>query len=208
MKHILKLTMSGLLCLGFYFLQAQPPVTIDTTLAGRKMWVDSTSRPEYQTNLMVEKLSLTESQRTKVNDINMRYADKHKMMLDSVRGTNKTAMREKSATLQQQQDAELKSVLTNDQWNNWQKWQTDERAKKGDHHKDMNHDHMHDPNMKQTPDPSMKPAPDPNKKQAPDPNMKQTPTPAPTPKPTPAPAPKPKQTPKPSQTSPPGGGGQ
>lgn len=137
--------MCALLCFGFSWLQAQEN---ETMKPARQTQIDSLSRAQYQTNAMVEKLSLTDMQRTKVSEINMRYENQHKMMLDSMRANGKTPMRDKMTTMRKAQDAELKSVLTSDQWNTWEKWQAEERTKRGDH-KEWKNDHA--PMQNQTP---------------------------------------------------------
>ena len=160
MKHNLKLAIFGLLFLSISILQAQPPITIDSTQTGRKMSQDTFTRSSYQTTTMSQRLSLNEAQRSRVNDLNMRYEQRYRVRVDSFRGNNrdKTTYQNRMMSLQREQDAELKSILTPDQWTNWEKWQAEDRKNWENQHKNdpdhrnhMNHDQPMNQNQKMDP---------------------------------------------------------
>ncbi len=106
---------------------------------------DTFPRADQQTTLMADQLKLSPSQRTRINDIHMRYSDQSHVMLDSLsRSNNPAASRDKMTMLRKQQDAEIKNVLTIDQWNTWDKYQTEQN-------KNMNRTNPNDPaNMNST----------------------------------------------------------
>lgn len=137
MKNNVKWAFFALLLAGFLGVQAQP-VTLDSInsrVSSRKVAVDSLSMASHLTATMTEQLSLSEAQRLKVNDINLRFEERHRVLVDSFRGPNRdrTDFKTKMTTLRQEQDAELKAVLTADQWTTWEKWQAEHKPmKKGD----------------------------------------------------------------------------
>ncbi len=136
MTYILKIALC--LLLGIIFLsevQTQTPVTTDSTtnmIKHNNKWsnttpADSFPRADRQTALMHKQLNLSPNQRTRLFDIHMRYADQSHLMLDSLgRANNLAASRDKMTMLCQQQDAEIKNLLTADQWKNWENYQTEQ----------------------------------------------------------------------------------
>lgn len=126
MKHILKLAMSALLFLVFSInMQAQPPG------GGERPSMDPVKRAEKQTAMMTEQLSLSEAQATKVYEINLKYAEQSKTMREANTG-DRSAMREQMTAMRTAQDAELKTMLTSDQWATWEKLQAEQRANRGE----------------------------------------------------------------------------
>ncbi len=96
---------------GFAAAQAQP---------GGGMGMDPEKRAEQQTATMTEKLSLSEAQTAKVKEINLKYANKMKEARDNAGGDRET-MRATMTTLRGEQDKELQTVLTEEQWQQWLK---------------------------------------------------------------------------------------
>lgn len=127
MKHILKLAMSALLFLVFSInMQAQPPG------GGERPSMDPVKRAEQQTAMMTEQLTLSEAQAAKVQEINLKYAQQSKAMREANTSGDRTAMREQMTALRTAQDAELKTMLTSDQWAAWEKIQAEQRANRGE----------------------------------------------------------------------------
>ncbi len=144
MKYILKLALSALLFLVFSInIQAQPPG------GGERPTMDPVKRAEKQTAMMTEQLTLSEAQATKVHEINLKYAEQSKTMREA--NTDRSAMREQMTALRTAQDAELKTMLTSDQWAAWEKIQAEQRANRGEW------DKKKDKDKSQTPPPA--PAP-------------------------------------------------
>lgn len=83
-----------------------------------------------QTDLMVEKLELSEAQALKAQEINLQFAEKMKAARDSMPEGDWTVMRQKMTVLREQQDAELKKILTSDQWTAYVKLREEQRAQR------------------------------------------------------------------------------
>jgi hypothetical protein len=71
-------------------------------------------RAQYQTDFMKSKLGLTPDQTTKVSDINLKYAKRMDPVIKSSEGPL-VRMRQARA-INAEKDAELKGILTPDQW--------------------------------------------------------------------------------------------
>ena len=115
-------TLALLLVAGFT-LQAQPGG------GGRNM--DPAERAEQQTAQMTEQLALSEAQAGKVKEINLKYANKMKEARDQAAG-DWSAMRETMTALRGEQDKELQTVLTKDQWTKWAEFREQQRANRGE----------------------------------------------------------------------------
>jgi periplasmic protein CpxP/Spy len=115
------LALAALFLIGFANAQAQ-----------RGDWNASPEdRAEKQTATMKEKLSLSEKQAEKVKAINLKYANKMKETRDANTEGDWTAMRETMGKIRQEQDAELKTVLTTEQFETWNKYQEEQRSQRG-----------------------------------------------------------------------------
>ena len=101
---------------------------------GRRM--DPIKRAEQQTTLMTEKLALSEAQSAKIGETNLKYAQKTKELREANAGGDWSAMREKMTALRTEQDAELKTMMTSDQWAEWLKIREELRPKRGEGRKD------------------------------------------------------------------------
>ncbi|MCB0521520.1 MAG: DUF4890 domain-containing protein [Lewinellaceae bacterium] len=112
MKFIIKFfALTLLLTATFNFAQAQ---------RGDRN-ADPVQRAEKQTMTMKEKLSLSEKQTEKVREINLKYANKMKETRAANQDGDRSAMRETMTKLRQDQDAELKGVMTSEQFEIWTK---------------------------------------------------------------------------------------
>lgn len=89
------------------------------------------ARAEQQTALMKTQLSLSSKQAEKVQDVNLKYALKMKEMRDANTDGDWSTMRESAAVLRQEQNEELKSLLTTDQFEMWMKFVAEQRSKSG-----------------------------------------------------------------------------
>jgi hypothetical protein len=92
--------------------------------------MDPAERAEKQTAQMTEKLSLSDAQAGKVKEINLKYADKMKAAREEADG-DWSSMREKMGAMRADQDKELQTVLTEEQWVQWDRYRTEQRANRG-----------------------------------------------------------------------------
>ena len=91
---------------------------------------DPEQRATQQTAQMTEKLSLSEAQSAKVKEINLKYANKMKEAREKSAG-DREAMRGAIGSIRQEQDAELQTVLTEDQWKQWVAYREEFRNNRG-----------------------------------------------------------------------------
>lgn len=70
---------------------------------------------QRQTTQMKQSLALTEEQLPKIEKLNLEYAEKMKVVRDQA-GDDREAMRSKVMAMMKEKDAELKKVLTSEQW--------------------------------------------------------------------------------------------
>lgn len=83
-----------------------------------------------QTERMVEKLDLSDDQKVKVEEINLRYANKMKAEMERNQG-NREAMRTIMQAMRKDQLAEMKSVLTDKQFKKFKKMAAKGRGQGG-----------------------------------------------------------------------------
>ena len=112
MRTILQFFLPACFVLGCCtIIQAQP---------GEGRGMDPEKRAEQQTANMTEKLSLSEAQAAKVKEINLKYATKIKEARDTA-DADRDAMRATMTSIREEQDKELQTVLTEEQWQQWLK---------------------------------------------------------------------------------------
>ena len=92
---------------------------------------DPTQRAEMQTKMMVDSLSLSNKQGEKVKDINLKYANKQKEMRQANAEGDWEQMRTKMTALRTEQDTELKTLLTQEQYDRWQKIAAEQFQRRG-----------------------------------------------------------------------------
>jgi hypothetical protein len=85
---------------------------------------------QRQTDMMVEKLSLSEAQASRIQEINLKYALKMKAARDSMPEGDWQMMRQKMTGLRQEQDAALRKMMTSEQWAIYEQWKEEQRAKR------------------------------------------------------------------------------
>lgn len=105
-------------------------ITLNAQPGGGNWNADPEQRATQQTAMMTEKLALSEAQSTKVKEINLKYANKMKEAREKSAG-DREAMRNTVGTIRQEQDAELQTVLTEDQWKQWVTTREEMRGNRG-----------------------------------------------------------------------------
>ncbi len=126
MKHAilksLQHALPALFLMGGIALYAQPGG------GGRAM--NPEQRAEQQTAQMTEQLALSEAQAGKVQEINLKYAKQAQEAREQADG-DREAMRDKMTTMRQEQDKELQTVMTQEQWQKWAAFREEQRANRG-----------------------------------------------------------------------------
>lgn len=91
---------------------------------------DPEQRANQQTATMTEQLSLSDAQSAKVKEVNLKYANKMKDAREKAAG-DREAMRGAMTSIRQEQDAELQTVLTEEQWKQWVAYREQFRGGRG-----------------------------------------------------------------------------
>ncbi|MEQ1746840.1 MAG: hypothetical protein ABMA02_15515 [Saprospiraceae bacterium] len=125
MKKAIKFSLIALAVLAGSTIFAQPPGG-----PGDGRMMNSEQRAEQQTALMTEKLSLSEAQAAKVKETNLKYAKKGQEAREKADG-DREAMRETMMAIRQEQDKELQTMLTQEQWEQWLKAREEMRGNRG-----------------------------------------------------------------------------
>ena len=81
-------------------------------------------------NAMLDSLGLTEQQREDVDFINTKYKAQMQQIRQNSEG-DREAMRPKMTELRDKQNAELKEVFNEEQFAEYQKWQKENRGRRG-----------------------------------------------------------------------------
>jgi hypothetical protein len=82
---------------------------------------DPIQRAEMQTKMMIDSLSLSTKQGEKVKEVNLKYANKQKEARAANTDGDWEKMRATMDALRTEQNAELKTMLTQEQYDRWQK---------------------------------------------------------------------------------------
>ena len=128
-QHQGSFSLNSLKSLAFFIIIILAGTTVFAQQQGQGQgqgWANATpeDRAKRQTDMMKTQLNLTAAQEPKVADINLRYAKK----MEDIRKISDTAVQHKSAkNLQSQKDKELKGVLTEAQFKDYQKMMEDMR---------------------------------------------------------------------------------
>ncbi|MDP5170349.1 MAG: DUF4890 domain-containing protein [Bacteroidia bacterium] len=95
---------------------------------GRGQQMSPEDRAAKQTSSMVGELDLDADQAAKVEEINLRYGKEQQTFREENRGNRETMMAGMKA-LMEKKDAELKAILTPEQYAKHEKMQAEQRAK-------------------------------------------------------------------------------
>ncbi len=87
-------------------------------------------RAEMQSNMLRDSLALSDAQYEKVKEIMLGYAKKFDEMRNNAEG-DWAALREQMGALRKQQSEALKTVMTTEQFEKWQKIQEAMRQRRG-----------------------------------------------------------------------------
>lgn len=123
-KHVIHLLQQALVALflvagiGLY---AQPG-------GGRDM--NPEKRAEQQTAQMKEQLGLSDAQTAKVQEVNLKYAKQAQEAREKADGDWEAA-RGKMTAMRQEQDKELQTVVTQEQWQKWTAFREEQRGNRG-----------------------------------------------------------------------------
>ena len=88
-------------------------------------------RAQRQTDNMAETLTLSDAQKEKIYEVNLKYAKKTQEARKEADG-DWTAMRETMGALRTENQEELKKYLTSEQAQKWETVQAERREKRGD----------------------------------------------------------------------------
>jgi len=88
--------------------------------------MDPKEMAERQTNQMNESLSLTADQLPKIEVLNLKYAEKMKVIRDDADG-DRESMRSVMMPLMKEKDVKLKEILTADQWTKLEEFRKEAR---------------------------------------------------------------------------------
>lgn len=105
---------------------------------GKPHQMDATQRATRLTEYMAKKLLLTEAQKKDVFNINLNKAKKIEA-LHAMKGADKKALGAQRKAIEQERDAELRRVLSVEQYEKWMKLKAGKKKnKKGNHEKGNN----------------------------------------------------------------------
>ena len=90
-------------------------------------------RAKFQTEMMKTKLNLDSGQALKVQDINLKYAQKMQPILNSDEG--RLSKFKQAKALQEQKDKELQNILSKDQYNQYQAFEDELKSRLREHAK-------------------------------------------------------------------------
>jgi len=94
---------------------------------------DPKEMAKRQTEELTKTLDLNKDQAKKVLELNTKMGEKRSAMFQEMRdgGGDREAMREKNAKMQEEQNAEMKKILTEDQYKKYEKYLEERRAQRG-----------------------------------------------------------------------------
>lgn len=94
---------------------------------------DPKEMAKRQTEELTKTLDLNKDQQKKVLDINLKQAEKMQAMRDEMRngGGDREGMRDKMMKLREEQNKEMKKVLTDDQYKKYEKYLEERRNMRG-----------------------------------------------------------------------------
>lgn len=110
------------------------------TQRGGGWGMDPEKRAEKQTAVMKDSLSLSDAQATKVGEVLLKYAKQMLEVRDSNSESDWPAMRERIIAIREEQNKELKTVLTTEQYDKWTKILEERRNQRGQRGRNGNRD--------------------------------------------------------------------
>jgi len=94
---------------------------------------DPVAMAERITKVMTDSLTLSTAQATKVGEINLKYANKMSEFRKAARESedfDRSTMREGMRKMRADQNAELQTILTKDQWTKFEKMEAERKKKR------------------------------------------------------------------------------
>lgn len=94
---------------------------------------DPKERAKRQTEELTKALGLNKDQAKKVLELNTKMGEKMSAMWSEARngGGDREAMREKMTKVREEQNTEMKKILTEDQYKKYEKYLEEQRARRG-----------------------------------------------------------------------------
>jgi periplasmic protein CpxP/Spy len=94
---------------------------------------DPKEMAKRQTEQLTEELDLNKDQQKKVLELNEKYSEKMSAMFQDMRsgGGDREAMREKMGKMREEQNKEMKKLLTEDQYKKYEKYLEERRSSRG-----------------------------------------------------------------------------
>jgi protein CpxP len=94
---------------------------------------DPKEMAKRQTEQLTEELDLNKDQQKKVLELNEKYSEKMSAMFQDMRsgGGDREAMREKMGKMREEQNKEMKKLLTEDQYKKYEKYLEERRSRRG-----------------------------------------------------------------------------
>jgi periplasmic protein CpxP/Spy len=94
---------------------------------------DPKEMAKRQTEQLTEELDLNKDQQKKVLELNEKYSEKMSAMFQDMRsgGGDREAMREKMGKMREEQNKEMKKILTEDQYKKYEKYLEERRSRRG-----------------------------------------------------------------------------
>ena len=107
-------------------------ISIAQNLGGQRNF-DPEEMAKRQTEELTKVLDLDKSQVKKVSELNMKAADQMAEMRKEMAGGNgdREAMRQQMGEMRKKQNAEMKKILSDDQYKKYQKYLEERRSRRG-----------------------------------------------------------------------------
>ena len=117
---------------GFLMLAAMFFATVAMAQPGGQRNFDPKEMAKRQTEELTKELGLNKDQAKKVLELNTKSMEKMSEMRGQMRdGGNREAMREKMQKQREEQNAEMKKILTEDQYKKYEKYLEERRSRRG-----------------------------------------------------------------------------
>ncbi len=107
-------------------------VSISAQEQGKRQKMTAEERATKQTEMMTKQLTLTADQQTKIQAINLKYAQQMDANMQKAKENevkDREAMKAQMKTQMDAKDAEMKQVLTSDQYKQWEEKKQEMKGK-------------------------------------------------------------------------------